>query len=131
MDGLAEDTVHIKARYLVLGTLLAVLAATAVLLGSCDLAKNVPGNIAGIVMDEHGRGQGYISVRLIEAESGRVIEQQTSSDSGHFHFQKIAAGTYKLELTRMGGTALPHDMDEAVLLPGKTLRLDVTLVPAE
>jgi hypothetical protein len=95
---------------------------------SCNLAKNIPGNVAGIVMDENGHGRGFVSVHLIDAESGIAVQVETASDTGNFMFQRVDMGTYIIKVFAIGKTELPTDCEEFKISPGKTVEKNITLI---
>jgi hypothetical protein len=116
----------------------AVLLGIAVLtligaMGCNQLKKlNVPCNIAGIVINELGQPQGYITVQLILKEDGRVAQQMTTEDAGNFMFSKIDPGLYQVKVLGMGQAELPTTENiEVDALPGKTYDIKVIVKKPE
>ena len=103
-------------------------AATIVLIGSCDKIGNIPGTVAGQLLNEAGQGQGFISVRLVQTESGKVVDSVNADDNGNFMFKNVDPGTYKIVTTPIGGGELENDAKEFKLMPGKTENLDITVI---
>lgn len=96
----------------------------------CDKLKNIPGNVAGIVIDSAGVGQGYITVQLIDQTTLQVMYQQTTEDSGNFFFDKCEPGKYTVTVLGMGQVPYSADVTEINLPPGKTLDITITATPA-
>lgn len=112
----------------------ALLLAAVLLLAAlgCDkLNINIPGNVQGQVINAAGQGQGYLSIKLCEATSGKEVQVMTAEDSGTFFFEKVPAGEYIVKVVNVGGSELPCDAKSFRLGTGKTVRLTVTLTSAE
>jgi hypothetical protein len=106
--------------------LVSVLALLGYTLGCKQLQKiNIPCNVAGIVLNDAGQPQGYITVQLIDPESGMVAQQMTTEDSGNFMFSKIDPGTYEIKVLGMGQVELPTEKQVLEAQPGKTYDLKV------
>ena len=116
---------------------LAVLAAALVVLAStaCDRLSNldIPGIVAGSVLNEAGQGQGYLTVKLVDEATGKEAYRDTTEDTGSFLIDKVKAGKYLLKVYRLGDekTEVATDAKEIKLLPGKTLQRTITLLPAQ
>jgi hypothetical protein len=110
-----------------LALLLLALAASA----SCDkiggAMKNIPGKVAGQVLDTNGRGQGYISVELINMETNTSDYKINTEDSGGFMFDEVTPGKYKILVKGLGEVEIPSDGKEFYVGPGKTITENVTI----
>lgn len=96
-------------------------------LASCNLVKNIPGNIAGQLMNEGGQGQGFIAVQLVDAETGQLVVTENADDKGNFMFKGVTAGKYIIKTVPVGGGELRNDCEEFNLAPGKTLTKNVII----
>lgn len=103
---------------------LALLAFT-----GCDKVKglNVAGNIAGKIVNPDGSGRGYVGVALMK--DGVEVQRQNAEDSGSFFLTKVDGGTYTIQVFSMSGDALPTEPQEIKLGAGKTLQVEVKLLP--
>lgn len=113
-------------------TLAIALLLLALLVGaSCDKIqsgmKAIPGKVAGQVLDSHGQGQGYLSVELVNVETGTTDYKQNTEDNGGFFLDGVVPGKYTLKVMQVGGVEIPNDQGEINLTPGKTLNLTVTI----
>lgn len=115
-----------KSRILVAAICLTALA----LVAGCP-KLNIPGNLAGQVLNEAGQGQGYISVAVVDQETGREADRMTAEDSGSFFFEKVDAGTYIIKTYSMSGKELPNDSKPVKLGTGRTINVVVTLIPED
>jgi hypothetical protein len=85
----------------------------------CDKFNlNLPGNVAGQILNEGGQGQGFVSVHLVSTDGAEMVE--TSSDTGNYMFKEVKPGTYIIKTFAIGGAELPNDAVEFKLGPGKT-----------
>ena len=108
-----------------LAALVLGLAITA--LGACNVVKNIPGNVAGQLINEAGQGQGYLAVQLVDVETGRVVYSMNANDQGNFMFKGVEPARYIIKAVPIGGGEVPTDAKEFNLTPGKTLTFTVTL----
>lgn len=115
-----------KSRILVAAICLTALAFIA----GCP-KLNIPGNLAGQVLNEAGQGQGYVSVAVVDAETGHEAGRLTAEDSGSFFFEKVDAGTYLVKTYSMSGKELPNDCQPVKLGAGRTINVVVTLLPQD
>jgi len=92
---------------------------------------NIPGNLAGQVLNQAGQGQGYISVAVVKADSGAEVSRLTAEDSGNFFFDKVEAGSYIIKTYSMSGKELPNDSEPVSLGAGRTVQVVITLLPEE
>ena len=106
--------------------MLSMLAVT----NGCNKLKSIPGNIAGVVIDSSGVGQGYITVQLIDQTTLQVMYQMTTEDSGGYFFDKVEPGKYTVAVLGMGQVPYSADVTEVNLPPGKTLDITITATPA-
>ncbi len=118
MSVLMRCTVAILATFLLLAAF-----------SGCDKLKDIPGNIAGIVMSPEGVGLGYITVQLIDPATQQVMYQMTTEDSGNFFFEKIEPLKYTVVVMGMGEVPMNSDLTEINLTPGKTLDIKITATP--
>ncbi len=105
------------------------LAALALSAGCQDL--NIPGNLAGQVLNEAGQGQGYITVSAVDVETNAEVARLTAEDAGNFFFEKIDAGTYIIKTYSMAGKELLNDSEPVGIGAGRTITVTVTLIPEE
>ncbi len=92
---------------------------------------NIPGKVAGQILNAAGQGQGFISVQVCDAESGKVVDQTTAEDSGNFFFNSVESGEYIIKVLSMGGGEMPSDAKPFKLGAGKTESLTITLTSPE
>lgn len=113
-------------------TSIAVLAliALSIVCGSCNVVGNIPGNVAGQIMNEAGQGRGFVSVQLIEVETGMPWGMENADDTGNYMFKNVDPGTYLIKIISIGGGELPSDAKEFKLSPGKTLKQDIIIYSA-
>jgi hypothetical protein len=116
----------------VLISLLAVLCLAGA--GSCNkLAEkmDLPGKIAGKVLNADGSGRGYVSVILLK--DGAEVQRQNAEDTGNFFLDKIDPGTYTFRIEAMGGGGkeLPSEPLEVKLAMGKTKQVEIKLLPEQ
>ncbi|MCC7479856.1 carboxypeptidase regulatory-like domain-containing protein [bacterium] len=95
----------------------------------CNKLKEIPGNIAGIVMSPEGVGLGYITVQLIDPATTQVMYQMTTEESGNFFFEKCEPLTYTVVIMGMGEVVMDADVKEIKLTPGKTLDIKIIATP--
>ena len=107
--------------------LAASLLLAAFALGSCNVVGNIPGNIAGQLMNEGGQGQGFIAVQLLDAETRTLVTSETADDKGNFMFKGVEPGRYIIKTVPVGGGELRNDCEEFNLSPGKTLTKNVII----
>ncbi len=89
---------------------------------------NIPGNIAGQILDENGAPRGMVTVQLVDVNNNNeVLDQQTADDLGNYFFSKVPPGTYKIVTMWGGNTEMPNDADLVKLAPGKTKNINVTI----
>ena len=114
---------------------LAVLAVAMVVLASaaCDKLKSleIPGIVSGQVLNQAGQGQGFLSIRLFDAATGKESYRDTTDDLGNFMIDKVSAGKYQIRIYGMGDKEMATDAKDVQMRPGKTLQLTITLVPAQ
>lgn len=92
---------------------------------SCNVVGNIPGNIAGQVMNEAGQGRGFVAVQLIDAETGQLWGTENADDKGGYMLKNVDPGKYIIKIVQIGGAELPTNAEEFSLSPGKTLRKDI------
>jgi hypothetical protein len=131
LSGLIELEANVSRKVAVL---ICVLVALLVASVGCDKFKkggslniNIPGNVAGQILNEAGQGQGFISVQICEQGSGKVVQQGTAEDSGNFFFDKVPSGEYIIKILSMGGGEMASDAKPFKLGPGKTQQLTIIL----
>ena len=108
-------------------SLLAICASGA----GCDkFTTKLPGNVAGIVLNEGGQGQGFVSVHLVNQEPADEMVEN-ASDSGNFMFKDVPPGSYMIKIFATGGKELPCDSKAFRVNVGKTLSQTVTLLSQE
>jgi hypothetical protein len=105
------------------------MAALALVAGCPKL--NIPGNLAGQVLNEAGQGQGYITVACVEVESGAEVARMTAEDAGNFFFEKVEAGTYIIKTYSMAGVEMPNDSEPVNIGTGRTISVVVTIQQPE
>lgn len=108
-------------------TMAACLLLAAFALGSCNVVGNIPGNVAGQLMNEGGQGQGFIAVQLIDAETGTLVVSENADDKGNFMFKSVEPGRYTIKTVPVGGGELRNNCEEFNLTPGKTLTKNVII----
>lgn len=111
---------------LALSALLIIAAAT-----GCDKLKDIPANFSGQVLDTAGVQQGYVSVALIDTETGQETYRETTEDTGNFFFEKIEPGKYTVKVLRGGSDEMPNDLGEVSISPGKTVEKTITVQQPE
>jgi len=104
-----------------------VAALAIAVIGSCNVVSNIPGTVAGQVMDAAGNGRGYVAVQLIEIETGQPIFVENANDAGNFMFKNVDPGKYKLKVMTVGGGELATDAEEFNLSPGKTVTINLVV----
>ncbi|MBN2080658.1 carboxypeptidase regulatory-like domain-containing protein [bacterium] len=105
-----------------------IVAALAIAsMGSCNMVKNIPGAIAGQVMDAAGNGRGYVAVQLIDVETNQPLFVENANDAGNYMFQGVDPGKYILRVMTVGGGELPTDAKEFTLSPGKTVTVNLVI----
>lgn len=98
-------------------------------LSACGTLKNIPGNIAGQVLNESGSGRGFVSVQLVNVEDGAVVSAETTDDRGNFMFKDVKMGKYKLQVVpSRNAEPFATDAEEFRLSPGKTEEITVTIL---
>ena len=103
------------------------MAALAIaIMGSCNVVGNIPGTVAGQVMDAAGNGRGYVAVQLID-ETGVPLFVENANDAGNFMFKNVDPGKYKLKVMTVGGGELQTDAEEFNLSPGKTVTINLVV----
>ena len=104
-----------------------IVAALAIaIMGSCNVVGNIPGTVAGQVMDAAGNGRGYVAVQLID-ETGIPLFVENANDAGNFMFKNVDPGKYKLKVMTVGGGELQTDAEEFNLSPGKTVTINLVV----
>jgi len=108
---------------------LVVLAAVSfsAVCGSCNIVKQIPGNVAGQIMNEAGQGRGFVSVQLFDVNAGTEWGMENADDTGNFMFSSVDSGTYIIKVIAIGGGELPTNAEEFKLMPGKTLKQDIII----
>lgn len=117
-------------RALIIAKSVIIFSMCLAFISSCDKI-NVPGNIAGQILNEAGQGQGYMSIHCIDAETGREADIQTAEDSGNFFFSKVEPGKYELKTFSMAGVEIPNDCEGVTLTAGRTLNVVITVYPEQ
>jgi len=111
---------------------LAVVMLVALLL-SCDklnsAMKSVNGKVAGIAMNEAGRGRGYITVKLLPDGGGDEL-MELADDAGNFMFDTVPPGKYVMHAYNGGGSEIPSDTPTVNVGPGRTMNQNITLKDA-
>lgn len=98
-------------------------------MSACGTLKNIPGNIAGQVLNESGSGRGFVSVQLVNVEDGSVVAAETTDDRGNFMFKDAKMGKYKLQVVpSRNAEPFVTDAEEFSLAPGKTEEITVTIL---
>jgi hypothetical protein len=92
---------------------------------------NIPGNLAGQILNQAGQGQGYLSVAAIDVETGVEAQRLTAEDGGNFFFEKLDAGRYIIKTFSMAGKELPNDCPEVSLGAGRTEQVIIYLIAEE
>jgi len=112
--------------------LLAVLAFS-IACSSCNIVSNIPGNVAGQIMNEAGQGRGFVSVQIVDIETGIAWGMENADDTGNYMFKNVDTGSYIIKVLAIGGGELTSDAKEFKLMPGKTLKQDIIVydTPAE
>lgn len=98
--------------------------------GACAVVGNIPGNVAGQVMNSAGAPYGLVSVQLVDADTNRVAEQMNANDMGNFMFKGVDPGNYIIKIKPIGGGELPSDAKQFRLTPGKTVTQNIIVDPA-
>jgi hypothetical protein len=111
----------------VTGLLVLLAFAVSISCGSCNLVRQIPGNVAGQIMNEAGQGRGFVSVQLFDVNAGTEWGMENADDTGNFMFSSVDPGTYIIKVVSIGGGELPTDAKEFKLLPGKTLKQDIII----
>lgn len=106
-----------------------VLFAALALMGCNKI--NIPGNLAGQVLNQAGQGQGYITVAAIDNETGVEAARMTAEDGGNFFFEKLEAGIYTIKTYSMAGVEMPNDSEPVALGAGRTETAIIYLIPQE
>ena len=114
-------------RTLLIVAVVMVLGALALGIGSCTTLKKIKGNVAGRVQTAEGRGMGYVSVALVDTETGSEEDRMTAEDSGSFMFREVDPSTYIIKVFTVQGDEIPSSCEEFTLGPGRTANIDVTL----
>jgi hypothetical protein len=112
---------------LIVKGLAAVLSLAVFVLGSCNAVGNIPGNVAGQLVNEAGQGQGFIAVQLIDVATGQLMFSENANDTGNFMFKGVDPAEYKIVAMPIGGGEIPSDAKPFKLAPGKTVTITVTL----
>lgn len=115
-----------KGKFWVVAVCMVALALVA---GCTEL--NIPGNLAGQVLNEAGQGQGYVSVAAVNTETGVEVSRLTAEDAGNFFFEKVEAGNYIIKTYSMSGKELPNDSEPVNVGAGRTVSVTITLQPTE
>lgn len=102
-----------------------------VALGASCKEINIPGNLAGQILNQAGQGQGYMSVAAINVDTGVEVQRLTAEDGGNFFFEKIDPGTYIIKTFSMAGKEIPNDGKPVTLGAGRTEQVTLTLLPEE
>jgi hypothetical protein len=110
--------------------MLTIAASFIVVCNSCNVVGNIPGNIAGQVMNEGGQGRGFVAVQLVNVETGQVWGTENTDDKGSYMLKNVDPGKYILKVLVIGGSELPTDCEEFSLSPGKTLKKDLIIQDA-
>jgi hypothetical protein len=105
--------------------LLGAIVAFSVACSSCNVVGNIPGNVAGQIMNEAGQGRGFVSVQLIDKETGQAWGMENADDTGNYMFKSVDTGTYIIKVLAIGGGELSTNAEEFRLQPGKTLKQDI------
>ncbi len=116
---------------LIVKGLAAALSLAVFVLGSCNVVGNIPGNIAGQLVNEAGQGQGFIAVQLVDVDTGQVMYSENANDTGNFMFKGVDPAEYKIVAMPIGGGEIPSDAEPFTLAPGKTTTVTVTLYRGE
>ena len=95
---------------------------------SCNVVSNIPGNIAGQVMNEAGQGRGFVTVKLVDVETGQDWGSENADDKGGYMLKNVEPGKYILKVIQIGGIELVTDQTEFTLSPGKTLKRDIIVL---
>jgi len=111
--------------------LAAVLGLVVLALGSCNIVSNIPGNVAGQLVNETGQGRGFISVQLYDVATNQMMYAETANDSGNFMFKTVDPGEYIIVAKPIGGGELNSDAKPFKLAPGKTLTITVIIYQDE
>jgi hypothetical protein len=100
---------------------------------SCDklggAMKNVPGKVAGRVLDANGQSRGYVSMEL-QPEDGSEPYKMNVEDNGSFMFDSVRPGKYKMVVKDLGDNEIPSDNPMVSVGPGRTITKDVNLTTA-
>jgi hypothetical protein len=93
--------------------------------------KSVEGKVAGQVLNNAGRGRGYVQVVLTPTAGGDDLKTITE-DSGNFLFEAVPPGEYTLKVENSGGGEILSDNPTVKVGPGRTMQQNVILkdVPA-
>lgn len=114
-----------KITQIGLSSLLLIALVAGIACNSCNVVGNIPGNIAGQVMNEAGQGRGFVAVKLIDAETGQEWGSENADDKGGYMLKNVDPGKYILKVIQIGGAELQTDQAEFSLAPGKTLKRDI------
>lgn len=112
---------------LIVKGLAAVLSLVIFILGSCNVVSNIPGNVAGQLVNQAGQGQGFIAVQLVDVATGQLMYSENANDTGNFMFKTVEPGEYKIVAMPIGGGEIASDAKPFKLAPGKTVTFTVTL----
>jgi hypothetical protein len=107
--------------------LLGAVVAFSVACNSCNVVSNIPGNVAGQIMNEAGQGRGFVSVQLVDTATGIAWGMENADDTGNYMFKNVDTGTYIIKVISIGGGELPSNAEEFRLSPGKTLKQDIII----
>ena len=110
-------------------TSVCILIVAAMLLNGCDkiagAAKNITGNVAGVVRDNNGVGQGYLTIQLVGTDGDQETYQMTTEDNGSFFFAEVKSGAYDIKvLPGPDQEPFPINPPNLKLGPGRTLNID-------
>jgi len=118
--------VILKALIVVAGLLLLVCGA-----GSCDKIKQIKGMVSGRVQTPEGGGVGYVSLSLVNLDTGGEVDRMTAEDSGSFIFRDVEAGNYTIKIYTMTGDLIPSEVEDFRLTPGRTINVDVIMTAGQ
>lgn len=107
-----------------------IILAVLVIAGTACNKINIPGNIAGQILDENGAPRGMVTVQLVDVNTSEVVDQLTADDLGNYMFTKVPPGTYSIKTLWGGRDDMPNDANEVKLAPGKTLNINITVQKA-
>jgi hypothetical protein len=95
---------------------------------SCNKIKmDVPGKVQGQLLDPGGQGQGYITIALEDVDTGDILYQETTEDTGNFMFESVDPGKYNVIIMVGREMKVRHDSEQINLTPGRTLSKNITV----